>query len=265
MKWEFQRTQQFRPSPGTEVLYDLYVRQGKGVEELLRHFHTWLPALRRWLREAGIPMREPGRSHQRREFSEEDLRRLYVAEDHSLNEVAALLHTTPKIVLRELRRHGIPSRRFGPRPRPRRRRPLSDKGNYTQLFRPDHPEANSMGYVREHRVVAESVLGRPLRPGEVVHHKDGDPTNNRPENLEVFPSLGEHRRFHNLERSSAGKLHALDNEALLALYLLHGSTVKLAAAYGTSAATVGRLLRRRGFRLGKGRRGGIEPPTPAGP
>jgi hypothetical protein len=36
-----------------------------------------------------------------------------------------------------------------------------------------------------HRVVMETKLGRPLLPGEVVHHIDGNKRNNDPENLEL--------------------------------------------------------------------------------
>ena len=48
----------------------------------------------------------------------------------------------------------------------------------------------------EHRIVAERMLGRPLKKGEVVHHKDGNKRNNAPEDLMVFPSQAEHAKFH---------------------------------------------------------------------
>jgi len=43
-----------------------------------------------------------------------------------------------------------------------------------------------------HRRVAATLLGRSLLPGEVVHHLDGDSTNNAPGNLLVLSS----QRFH---------------------------------------------------------------------
>lgn len=46
-----------------------------------------------------------------------------------------------------------------------------------------------------HRVIAEQKLGRALKPGEIVHHIDGDILNNHPDNLEVM-TQSEHIRRH---------------------------------------------------------------------
>lgn len=56
---------------------------------------------------------------------------------------------------------------------------------YVLLKRPEHPAADSRGYVYEHRLVAELMLKRPLRRGEVVHHRNGIKHDNRPQNLEI--------------------------------------------------------------------------------
>ena len=48
----------------------------------------------------------------------------------------------------------------------------------------------------EHRLVMEKMIGRKLRRGEVVHHKNYDRADNRPENLELCASAGIHARDH---------------------------------------------------------------------
>lgn len=56
---------------------------------------------------------------------------------------------------------------------------------YLSGFR-GHPSANSSGNVREHTLVMESILGRSLLPHESVHHKNGNRSDNRPSNLELW-------------------------------------------------------------------------------
>jgi HNH endonuclease len=50
----------------------------------------------------------------------------------------------------------------------------------------------------EHRVVMEELLGWPLRQDELVHHKNEDKTDNRPENLELMDRTT-HVRHHQLK------------------------------------------------------------------
>jgi hypothetical protein len=52
----------------------------------------------------------------------------------------------------------------------------------------------------EHRIVAETILGRTLRPEEVVHHEDENKRNNDPTNLIIFPNQAEHARYHMKKR-----------------------------------------------------------------
>ncbi len=55
-----------------------------------------------------------------------------------------------------------------------------------------------------HRWVAEKKLGRKLREGEVVHHKDRNKQNNSPGNLHVFKSQSTHNKAHRSDAKRFG-------------------------------------------------------------
>jgi len=67
-----------------------------------------------------------------------------------------------------------------------------DKHGYVLVWAPFHPHARQIGYVAEHRLLAETLLFRYLQPQEVVDHVDEWPYHNWPDNLRLFPSNADH-------------------------------------------------------------------------
>lgn len=57
---------------------------------------------------------------------------------------------------------------------------------YVQAWVPEgYPGRPKNGWIMEHRKVMQEHLGRALYPWEIVHHRNGVKTDNRPKNLEV--------------------------------------------------------------------------------
>lgn len=112
---------------------------------------------------------------------------------------------------------------------------------YVMEIRWAHPAANQRGYVLQHRLVAEQVLGRYLMGVEVVHHEDEDGMNNDPSNLWVFPSQSHHMRHHKRlekrhQKELADRLRPLAADPTVSL----GGA---AEALGCSATTVQAMLK----------------------
>lgn len=125
------------------------------------------------------------------------------AEGGTFAAIGRRIGTTHRRVSEYVRRHTIP---YTPWTRDGAGNPhwqggrVTEAGGYVKIKMPDHPMANKQGYVREHRLVMANHLGRALQPQEVVHHKDGNPSNNDLSNLELFGTNAEH-----LAETLAGK------------------------------------------------------------
>lgn len=104
---------------------------------------------------------------------------------------------------------------------------------YVRVFCPWHPSSTD-GYVYEHRLIAERTCGRLLASSEIVHHKNGVATDNRPENLQVI-SHREHRIIH------AGT----PSDTEVAELLREGKTSRQIIALGVGSHRIVRVRRER--------------------
>ena len=67
---------------------------------------------------------------------------------------------------------------------------------YILIWKKGHPAASRKGYVMEHRLIMEEIVGRYLTDEEEVHHKNFIHGDNAPDNLQLFPNHAEHMKAH---------------------------------------------------------------------
>ena len=70
---------------------------------------------------------------------------------------------------------------------------------YIAIYFPEHPKSNKEGYIMEHDLVMECLIGRHLKDDEVVHHKNEIKDDNRKCNLQLMTN-SEHMSYHSSKR-----------------------------------------------------------------
>ena len=133
---------------------------------------------------------------------------LYYDLNMTQTEVAKEMGTSQKVVYKFMRRNNLPARVAAKRYQRgelnsfwKGGRRINEQG-YVEIYVPGYEHARSNGYVKEHILVAEKMLGRRLKyfgqgnpNNEVVHHINGIKDDNREENLLIL-TLAEHGKLH---------------------------------------------------------------------
>lgn len=99
--------------------------------------------------------------------------------------------------------------------------------------------AESGDWKLEHRHIMEGIIGRTLSPIEIVHHKDGNPQNNDPANLELCSDVRDHLdRFHSQRK--------LRDDEVITMWIMRAAGIRpraLVMVFGMSDGQVSRISR----------------------
>jgi hypothetical protein len=138
--------------------------------------------------------------------------REWIAEGKTQQWIGEQLGIPTKLIQKACKKHGIKCQRTGPRSGEGHKNwkgpERTGKSGYILEYSPNHPSCLTSNLIRaqkangkyfrkkthvqKHRLVMEQMLGRYLSSEEVVHHKNGNVQDNRPENLELFSTNAEH-------------------------------------------------------------------------
>jgi hypothetical protein len=159
------------------------------------------------------------------------LRGLYVDLQYSAEDIGMILAMHPGTVVHYLKKYGVSRRTRGEalslafKKGKIKRHYAKGEGHFNWrggrtvksdghilINKPEHLRANKKGYVLEHILIWEQSHGMPLPTGWAVHHLNGIPGDNRPENLKALPDL-KHKR---VLAAKAQRIRELESKLLKA-------------------------------------------------
>jgi hypothetical protein len=182
-------------------LEEQYIKYKKTPEQLALELDCTFETILIALKKHGIPIRSRSvkgnilRSDAIKELRDFDwLYDQYITKHLSISKIADSLKCSGHTVITYLKRWRIRRRKILYVDKEQRKK-TKDQG-YIVVFRPEHPNATSSGWILEHRLIVSDILDRELTKSEVVHHLNLKPDDNREDNFLVFSSNKLHMEFH---------------------------------------------------------------------
>lgn len=191
------------------ILVDLYVNKQMTIAEICSELNIKSPkTIIKYMDQYNIPRKNPNKLRKKntmRGMSNEEFKS-YLIEQYatkSINQLSTELNITSAALRKYFVKYKIP---FIGHKESNKKYNSGENGNnwkggrrissegYIKIYMPDHPHAIG-GAVYEHRYVMEQHIGRLLTKNEVVHHINGNKSDNRLENLMLL-TQSEHSKLH---------------------------------------------------------------------
>jgi transcriptional regulator with XRE-family HTH domain len=187
------------PWDDEERLRELYWDEGLSIQQVADRLGTYPDVIHRAMDRLGVE-RRPGPQAEYPWHDPDRLRELYHEEGLSQRQIAGRLGTTQGIISKWMIRHGIETREFreagADAVRVNRAAYRTTESGY-EMWRARVGD-KTLG-IQVHRLVAIAENGFDAVDGNVVHHENNIPWDNRPSNLRVMGDA-EHKRLHAEER-----------------------------------------------------------------
>lgn len=136
----------------------------------------------------------------------------YITLNKTCEQISGEIDVKRVTIHKWVRKLGLPVKSKSDYKQPLGRRHWNYKGGfyinsagYKLVLMPNHKRADLKGYVYEHYIVAEKIMGREITGVENIHHINHKRSDNRPQNLMIFPSCREHSKYEALCRHEEWK------------------------------------------------------------
>lgn len=181
-----------------EWVREQYYGNGLSLSQVAEKAECSVFALRNYMDKFGMERRKTGSGSARdsKHYDPEWLRQKYYEQEQTLDQMADDAGVTAVTILRQMENHGMGRRTAGDYLRKESSTRTLDDGHEKVRF----CVGDDTRYYDVHRMLAIAEFGLDEVAGKIVHHKNGIPWDNRPDNLELIESQSEHAKLHYEER-----------------------------------------------------------------